>query len=398
MKDIRLVFEVARWEFDRFFKIKDVILTLLILVFIAAVIYAGVWVALSGVNDKPKIAVINAALLQLDPAETTEFDFRLAQADEEGALRQSVGRQDIDGLLIIKSIDSAELVTYQDQPWTTQLESFLTNARNRARLTELNLGSKELSTVTTPFNVAPSYHRPRDRAVGRIEMGYAGALVALMILAVFACYQYQFTSITGEKHQRVTEQIISAISPQVWMDGKILGISAVGLALIIVYGTVSLLMSGIVFWMAGYNPLRLFAFVNVPLTLLQLVLALLGILFWNCFFAAIAATVDDPNTSSRSVIMFLPFLPVMITIAGIRTPDSALMKVLGIFPVTSPTALSARLVLTSVAAWEVLVAVALLLGTIWLFRKAAARIFRLAMLMHGKEPSLREMARWLYEA
>jgi ABC-2 type transport system permease protein len=51
-----------------------------------------------------------------------------------------------------------------------------------------------------------------------------------------------------------------------------------------------------------------------------------------------------------------------------------------------------------VAAWEVLVAVGLLLVTIWLLRKAAARIFRLAMLMHGKEPSLREMARWLYEA
>jgi hypothetical protein len=62
------------------------------------------------------------------------------------------------------------------------------------------------------------------------------------------------------------------------MDGKILGISVVGLSLIIVYGTVSLLMSGVVFWMSGYNPLRLFTFVNVPLTLLQLLLALLGIL------------------------------------------------------------------------------------------------------------------------
>lgn len=398
MKDVRLVFEVARWEFARFFKIKDVIVTLLILVFIAAVVYVGAWVAFSGLNDKPRIAVINANVLRLDPAETLEFDFRFAQAEEEGALRDRVGRQDLDGLLIIKSIDNAELVTYQAQLWTRQLEHFLNNARTRARLTELNPDLQEVANVTTPFNVAPSYQRRGSRTAGQIEMGYAGAVVALMILAVFACYQYQFTSITGEKHQRVTEQIISAISPQVWMDGKILGISAVGLSLIIVYGTVSLLLSGTVFWIAGYNPLRLFTFVNVPLMLLQLVLALLGILFWNCFFAAVAATVDDPNTSSRSVIMFLPFLPVMITIAGIRNPDSTLMKVLGIFPVTSPTALSARLVLTPVAAWEVLVAVGLLLVTIWLLRKAAARIFRLAMLMHGKEPSLREMARWLYEA
>jgi len=82
--------------------------------------------------------------------------------------------------------------------------------------------------------------------------------------------------------------------------------------------------------------------------------------------------------------MFLPFLPVTITVAGMQDPTSSAMKFLGVFPLTSPTALSARLVLTDVAAWEALVALLLLLVTIWL-RKTAARIFRLAMLMYGKE-------------
>lgn len=398
MKKLRLVFEVARWEFGRFFKIKDVIVTLLILVFIGAVLYAGVWLALRDTRDKPKIAVIHAEVLRLESVRNPDFDLRFAQPQEETRLRESVGRQELDALLIIKSIDSAELVTYQDQLWTKQLESFLTNARLQARLADLSPGSKEVTREKAPFELAPSYHDSKVRALGRIEIAYAAAVMVLMILAVFACYQYQFTSITSEKHLRVTEQIISAISPQVWMDGKILGISAVGLALVVLYGSVSLLMSGIVFRLASFNPFQLFAFVNVPLTLLQLLLALLGILFWNCFFAALAATIDDPNTSSRSVIMFLPFLPVMITIAGVRTPDSTLMKTLSLFPVTSPTALSARLVLTDVAAWEVLVAIALLVATIWLLRKAAAKIFRLAMLMYGKEPSLREMARWLHES
>ena len=54
-----------------------------------------------------------------------------------------------------------------------------------------------------------------------------------------------------------------------------------------------------------------------------------------------------------------------------------------------------RLVLGEVAAWEFLLAVALLCVGIWFLRRAAGTIFGLGMLMYGKEPSLREMWKWL---
>lgn len=398
MKNLRLVFEVARWEFGRFFKIKDIVATLLILAFMTGLLGVGVWFVQRSAAGKPKIAVINESALRLDSSPESEFEFSFAQAGEEAALRERVGRREIDGLLVIRGIDRGELLTNQGQLWVGQLQNLLSRARREARLAELKLTPGEFETVVAPFEVAAGYHEASGQPSSRVEKIYAGVFVALMILAVFACCQYQFTAITGEKHLRVTEQIISAISPQVWMDGKILGISAIGLSLIVIYGSFSLLTSLFVWWLAGYDVTQLLPLANPSLTLLLLVLALLGILFWNCFFAAVAATVDDPNNSSRSVIMFLPFLPVTITVSGLTNPDSTVMKVLGMFPVTSPAALSARLVVTEVAAWEVCVAIGLLLGTIWLLRRAAAKIFRLAMLMYGKEPSLPELWRWLYEA
>jgi ABC-2 type transport system permease protein len=57
-----------------------------------------------------------------------------------------------------------------------------------------------------------------------------------------------------------------------------------------------------------------------------------------------------------------------------------------------------RLLLTEVAAWEVLLAVALLVSSTALLRRAAGKVFHLGMLMYGKEPTWREIWRWVCEA
>ena len=394
MNHLALVFEVARWEFKRFFKIKDVIITLLILLFLTGVLGAGVWLAQRGSAAKPKIAVINANILKLEST-PPNLDFRFHEPAEETALRESVGRRDLDGLLIIKTIDQAELVTHDSAFWLPQLQNFLTNARRQVRVAQLELQPKEYDDLMAPLRIVHSHLTSSSAPSSTAQRVYAGIFACLMLLAIFACYQYLFNSITGEKNLRVTEQIISAISPQVWMDGKILGISVIGLAFIIIYGSFSLIIGGLVLYLSGFNVLQLVSLTDPLQTLLLLTIALLGILIWNCFFAAIAATVDDPNSSSKSVIMFLPFLPVLVTIAGFSNPDSFVMRLLSIFPFTSPSALSMRLVVTKVPAWEIALAIVVLIGTIWLLRKAAAKIFRIGMLIYGKEASFAEVSKWL---
>jgi ABC-2 type transport system permease protein len=193
----------------------------------------------------------------------------------------------------------------------------------------------------------------------------------------------------------VTESVVSAISPQAWIDGKVLGITAtalvsvanliVGMAIIAITAQFA---SGFTWPAASLRP-------GVVLALF--VYTVLGLLLWNAFFAAVAATVSDVYTSSRSSLVFLPLVPVVLSIAVLRDPDAVVARVLALFPLTSAPALPMRLVLSDPGLLEVGSSLALLAGAVWVMRRLAGRVFELGILMYGKEPTLPEMMRWAIE-
>jgi ABC-2 type transport system permease protein len=135
-----------------------------------------------------------------------------------------------------------------------------------------------------------------------------------------------------------------------------------------------------------------------PLSLLiVLLVTVLGVGMWFSFMAAIAATIDDPNSSPRSAMLLIPVLPMGLAFTLLSRPDTWLAQLLSVFPLTSMAVLPVRLLMTSVPWWEPVLAVLLLAIATWTFRRAAGKIFAIGILMHGKEPSLRETWRWLRE-
>src|SRR5205085_11911048 len=217
-----------------------------------------------------------------------------------------------------------------------------------------------------------------------------GAFVGLTCLGVFLGMASFFSGITGEKQLRVTEQVVAAISPQTWVDGKLLGLTAAAFGTLLTYGAalalcLALLRLGGVEFTIPWSAIR-------PANLgIFLLFAVLGIFFWNCVFAAIAVTINDPNSSTRSSLMFLPLTFVAMGFPGLRTPDAPVMRALSVLPGTSSTVMSARLVLSDVAGWEIATAIMLLLLATLLFRRLAGKVFTAGILMTGKEPTWREL-------
>ena len=95
------------------------------------------------------------------------------------------------------------------------------------------------------------------------------------------------------------------------------------------------------------------------------------------------------------MLLVIPFLLQMTSIEG---SSFAWMDWVALFPYFSPVMMFPRAVAGAVPWWMVaasLVLMALaLVGTAWV----AGRIYRVGILMQGKRPTVREIARWVKSA
>jgi ABC-2 type transport system permease protein len=395
MSPARAAVEVARWEFARYFKPRQQLAGLLLALAGAGVGFGIAKLASGGTPTPVEVAVIGADRLPL-PAESERGRVRFSphpQADAE-ALRAAVGRDELAGLLTIHDRDQAELLVHDRGGWVAELEATLSAARRDAAMADARLEPETLARILAPVRLEVVHHPqgPPPRPAGR-TLGFS-VVIGLMILGIFTGMGYVFASITGEKQQRVTEQVVAAIPPQSWIDGKILGLAAVSLVSVAnmaaAFGILVLVLR-----LAG-RPLALPASLGNPGHLLLMALfAILGFFFWFAFLAAVAALIDDPHNSSRTQLLMLPVLAVGASFLALGNPDGGLVRALALLPPFSASMLPARLLLVNVPGWEVVLSLLLLAAAVVGLRRVAGRVFEVGMLMYGKEPSWAEVRRWL---
>lgn len=382
-------FEVARWELFRFFKWRDVVLSLAIVVLVSGVTWAvSAWQRSS--REVVRIAVISE--LPLGSVSGLELESR--PPSDEDDLRAEVARGERDGLVIVDT-KHARLIVRKEPAWLEDLAKAVNSAVQAKRLAEIGVTVEAVAVALAPVSFAVELTAGTHRGSAKIA---ALILIVLMLIMLFAGTGYLFMSITGEKQQRATEQLFTMTTPQVLIDGKLMGASALAVLSIIQMLAISLVtwnafssssLSNVVGALAGIQAVDL---------LVLLGCALAGSGFWMALTAALFATIDDPNSSARSSVMMLPALPLSVAFIGLGSPDSSMMQVLSFVPVTSMTVIPARLVLGEIAPLTIAIALVLLLASTWLLRRSAARIYEAGMLMYGKEPSFREMLRWVRRA
>lgn len=393
---------VMRWELSRILKRADfivsVLLTPALLFGVSFIMSLGIGrgdreVAVVRVDAAGHITARGAdALPPLDGYAWT--DPGEAGADTPALLAALTARK-LNVVLVLRPTPegpwAADLMARRDPPrWTRDVRAHVQAAARNERALALGLDSLQVSSLDDTVQVRTHSATGGGTGSRRGAFIVTVAILLLTILTVIASLSYMMVGISGEKQARVTEVVMSAIPAQAWMDGKIVAYTVVGLISGVVWGA-SLLV------MAGPFAFQLPATINLLNLVLTLVFSLLGLFFYNAMIAALMASAQNLETASRwqSNFIMLPFLPLVCLGALLDNPDSTWMVVITQLPLFSAFMAPVRLVQGSMAWWEVALALGLLVAACFLMRRAAGRVFRLGMLMYGKDMTLPELWRWM---
>jgi len=207
--------------------------------------------------------------------------------------------------------------------------------------------------------------------------------------------QYLLQGVAEEKESRILESLLCSVTPEELMAGKLIGLGGAGLTMVGAW---------ILMGLAVAAPGAMLAQVSVSPRLLLFAVAyfLLGYLFYGSVMTGIGAVTNSMREAQQFSFLFtfLNFIPFYMLTVIISRPDSGLALGLSLFPPMAPVAMMLRLAAPSsaVPAWQIALSMVLLAGSAWVMIRAAAKVFRIGLLMHGKTPTLPEILRWVRQA
>ncbi|MBP3951767.1 ABC transporter permease [Bacillus suaedae] len=259
---------------------------------------------------------------------------------------------------------------------------------------ELAVISKEMAfeEVTGDENVMEGEEAGSPLGTDVIKRAVPGAFGGIILLSIVFSGMYIFQSASQEKKDKVAEIILSSLTPGELMQGKIIGYFGLGMIQAIVF-------LGFTMPIAAWKlEIPLFEYLFVPELLLYVALALLGYLLFAALFVGVGATMADISAAGnfQGMVMMLPFLPFIFIGPVVGEPNGLFAQIGTYIPFTAPGVLLLRLTMLDNWPWiEIIISLAILVVSIWICMKLAGKIFKIGILMYGKNATPQEIWKWI---
>jgi ABC-2 type transport system permease protein len=272
------------------------------------------------------------------------------------------------------------------------------------RLAEAGFDPARIGELTRPVRLATVRVTPEGSREEAGETGFmlAYAMFFMLYLVLMIWGQQVLTGVLEEKSSRIVEVIVSTARPFELMMGKLTGIGLAGLTQLTVWlvclGALSL--PGIAGLLAAAPEGFALPVLTLPVALHFLGFFVLGYFLFAALFAGVGAAFNNVQEAQHftGVPIALLVAPVTVIFPVINDPDSTLASVVSLIPLFSPVVMPVRIAVKMPPAWEVALAYLLTAATVVALVWLCARVYRVGILMHGKKPTLAEIARWVRHA
>lgn len=233
-------------------------------------------------------------------------------------------------------------------------------------------------------------------ALGKDQMQnffYTYIMIFALYMVILLYGSMVATNVATEKSSRAMEVLITSAKPTSMMFGKVLASCIAGLIqLVAIFGT-ALLFYHVNKGAWGDN-MMIESIFHIPVELFayMLVFFVLGFLIYAFLYGAIGSTaskLEDINTSVMPItfLFIIAFLVVIFSMTS-GDVDNTLIKVCSYIPFTSPMAMFTRICMSTVAWYEIVASIVILVGSTIGVGFIAAKIYRVGVLLYGTTPKI----------
>lgn len=371
---------------------------------------------------------------QLKSSDDVSYTF-IPVSEEKKKTAQLKSSETVDGILLIPELVDANFdeleknsrlivnnkIGFENKQ---HIVSDVSNIIKKEKIKKLGITEKQLDNLDKNFalktiNITEDNKEDSDLAFG-VKSGLSMGLMYVTFMFIIMYGVRVMRSVLEEKNNRVVEIIISSVKPFELMFGKILGVTLVALTQFAVW--IGMTLIGALFLNTNFSNLQQnvdkteevsasnldiqqlageishnLLELNFPLIIGVFILFFfLGYLFYSSIYAAVGSAVDN-ETETQQYTLFA-ILPLMLGMYGsisiMNNPDGPLGFWLSMIPFTSPVAMIARIPF-GVPAWQIILSLALLLGTTIFMIFIAGKVYKVGVLMYGNKASLKEIWKWI---
>jgi ABC-2 type transport system permease protein len=319
-----------------------------------------------------------------------------------------MSRGDLAGILIVRRLPSGQIDVVLRSNESAGSARAQTLALAAFGIGVLDWSSRLPPGVTVDRFITPGFRvealssateggRPLDaqQAASRAFLGIV--FVVLLFITVIIYGMWVATGVASEKSSRVMELMVSAASPRQMLTGKVVGIGAAGLSQYVAIAIPTLLL--ITFqdriaelilgpgWAEGAPLVGL----SPGLLAGYGVFFLLGFVLFALIYASMGSFVsrpDDLQTLSLplSLLATIGYLTAIVALGG---GAGVWVTVASFLPPFSPFVMLARLMVSAIEPWQVLLSIGILVATIAVVAVVASRMYAAGVLLYGQRPGIR---------
>lgn len=258
----------------------------------------------------------------------------------------------------------------------------------RNQLLARDLPNRDVEKILSPLKGASKEYRFEEskkpkkarQSFNFSSMGMPFIFAVAMIMVVMFSSDRLLRGLMEEKQNRVIEILLSSVSADELMAGKVLGLGFVGLVQLSIWIVLAFLPAAslLTFFSLGIVELAVY-----------LTFFILGYFLISTLMLGLGSMGSNHQEASQWALIcsLLAMTPVMLWPLMFQDMDSLVVEVFTYFPFTMPMMAILRYGAGMLSMWQVGICLVILVLTNILAIKFGAKLFRLGILLTGKNPS-----------